>query len=789
MSAGDFSQWKKWKGELQQRRVSYLLVKWLLYGLQGVKRCFRRDSASRNEYCWFPFWLITGWTAYKLILWNFLNFKFVRVYFFGLVSLAWLCCVVSARLGQAKPLSSWLRLIGLLTCLLALLWLKLIFLVTCFQLCGLSIRSQLVVMMLDWPFWASRRLTLASTGITTVATCHLLLITRILLANEVQNIYMYIFLYMSLMCFFFSDKNMMLIYLSLLFANLLTVTRNSLAVSRFALCSAHATVRVAGIMFFDQLCLSSGDESGKAEMRGVCQNSDHPKKVFLLSFRFHCTLGLQLRPPFTLYFFMFLSEIQASLISMPIVPSVLLIFKIILSLLPDLRPHFLQSEGCLKWRWSMAGSRICLDRGRDMRSEVVNPCGCPCGVCNPWVRFQSSEVPDKLGMITQCPGILSHRGCSESESRKICGLLDLCLIIGYCRCKELEAQWPKCTHQKEDSQTSCAPAGRSCTRPHPTRLDFSRVVRSLFFLMKASQSRITAGSKHAGPEEPHSCLDMHQLYGHARLSHSRIMRGVDDILPRDTFSGSRPWITAEYGSLSGDLGTSQIAPLQLKPKGKNKDKIRPYSQIKAKAMFVLDLFTSMMPLLFTICAFWNPISLGDFYSTYFPDDFPLGILRRGLETRPHLGITVCNSIEERDRHGNRPRMTEYLCEVWLDWLSLQLCTLTRTRRQSKKTCGDAPHIQEDMQQPDLLMMELQQQLTGPPHKVYTPDYSPLCPSSSLQCLILDHQVVSHPFIFLYRLRPVSPSNARPPELEPAYLFYLKLPLPQSRPSRLRYFSQ
>lgn len=62
----------------------------------------------------------------------------------------------------------------------------------------------------------------------------------------------------------------------------------------------------------------------------------------------------------------------------------------------------------------------------------------------------------------------------------------------------------------------------------------------------------------------------------------------------------------EYGSLSGDLGTSQIAPLQLKPKGKNKDKIRPYSQIKAKAMFVLDLFTSMMPLLFTICAFWNP---------------------------------------------------------------------------------------------------------------------------------------------------------------------------------------
>ncbi|KNZ44398.1 hypothetical protein VP01_91g5 [Puccinia sorghi] len=64
------------------------------------------------------------------------------------------------------------------------------------DVCGLNISYHLVIMTLDWHFWASGRLALSSTGIKTVEICHLLLMTCILLENELQNIYMYIFLYM-----------------------------------------------------------------------------------------------------------------------------------------------------------------------------------------------------------------------------------------------------------------------------------------------------------------------------------------------------------------------------------------------------------------------------------------------------------------------------------------------------------------------------------------------------------------------------------------------------------------
>ncbi|KNZ46059.1 hypothetical protein VP01_759g1 [Puccinia sorghi] len=109
--------------------------------------------------------------------------KFVQVPFFGLLSLAWLCCVVSAKLGQAKPLSSWLHLVGLLQVFITYV----IFLVTCFQVAGkpfchfhpkifqLFTGAFFIIPICcydaDWPFWASRHLTLASTGITTVETC------------------------------------------------------------------------------------------------------------------------------------------------------------------------------------------------------------------------------------------------------------------------------------------------------------------------------------------------------------------------------------------------------------------------------------------------------------------------------------------------------------------------------------------------------------------------------------------------------------------------------------------
>ncbi|KNZ56258.1 putative signal peptide protein [Puccinia sorghi] len=146
----------------------------------------------------------TRWPVYILILWALFS-----VPSFGLESLDWLCCGVSARLGQAKPLSSWLRLL-----ILVLIWPKIIVLVTCFQVAGKPfchfgptrgfLLSQLVFMTLDWPFWESRRLTLASTGFKTVTTCLIRFIGVFLKTYIYIKIFLFdIFLYTELFSLFF----------------------------------------------------------------------------------------------------------------------------------------------------------------------------------------------------------------------------------------------------------------------------------------------------------------------------------------------------------------------------------------------------------------------------------------------------------------------------------------------------------------------------------------------------------------------------------------------------------
>ncbi|KNZ49491.1 hypothetical protein VP01_497g1 [Puccinia sorghi] len=135
------------------------------------------------------------------------QFKFLQVPFFGLVSLAGLCCVVYARSVFIMGFCS-LAYTGFVMvphnipgsmfsgCRALLpLWSHL----GLSALFGISIRSQLVVMTLDWPLWASRHLTLAN-------MIHRSFLTSLFRFLSTNHIYIYICICL-LMCFFSLDKH------------------------------------------------------------------------------------------------------------------------------------------------------------------------------------------------------------------------------------------------------------------------------------------------------------------------------------------------------------------------------------------------------------------------------------------------------------------------------------------------------------------------------------------------------------------------------------------------------
>ncbi|KNZ64121.1 putative signal peptide protein [Puccinia sorghi] len=156
-------------------------------GSKRMKEVSGEIKTSRNEDCRVSFWLIT---AGELIM----RQRMACLYINSVGLLGKLKFLKSLPFAWLSLLAHGYTWLGYLQVCITYL----IFLVTCFQVAGKPfcqfepnmgfLLSQLVFMTLDWPFWASRRLTLASTGIKTVENCHSLFITYILLNNEVQNI-------------------------------------------------------------------------------------------------------------------------------------------------------------------------------------------------------------------------------------------------------------------------------------------------------------------------------------------------------------------------------------------------------------------------------------------------------------------------------------------------------------------------------------------------------------------------------------------------------------------------